>query len=130
MSDKNSDQRYTTSIHVLVSAVLKLARSCRVPESRVLWRGLSGLVLDEQWFKNDWRGVRGGAELGFLSATVQRDIALEYSCAKKHCGVLLKLDIGAIDNGARLDSLSQYPGLSDFTVCIVDLLKIIHIISR
>jgi hypothetical protein len=113
-SEKSSDRRFTTSIHVLVSAVLKLARASRVPPGRVVWRGLGGLVLDHHWFQCDGRGVRGGAELGFLSATSRRSVALEYSGVKQKRGVLLELEVGAVDNGARLDMLSQYPGMQVF----------------
>ncbi len=109
-SEQGADRRFTTSIHVLVSAVLKFARTSRVPQGRVVWRGLGGMVLDHRWFQCDNRGVRGGAEFGFLSATSRRSIALAYSGVKQKRGVVLELEVGAVDNGARLDMLSQYPG--------------------
>jgi hypothetical protein len=102
---------YTTSIHVLVSACLKLSRTTRVPPGRKVFRGLGGMVLGPEWFARDERGVCSGVELGFMSTTTSEDVALEYSGAKgARAGIVLEFDVGAIDCGARLDSLSQYPG--------------------
>jgi hypothetical protein len=101
---------YATSIHVLVSACLKLSRKTRVPPGRRVFRGLGRMVLGPEWFAGDARGVRSGVELGFLSTTVSQDVALEYSGASQGTGIILEFDVGAIDCGARLDSLSQYPG--------------------
>jgi hypothetical protein len=102
--------KYTTSIHTLVSAVVKLSRQTRIPVSRKVYRGLGGLVLDDQWFECDKRGVRGAVELGFLSTTLNRDVALTYSGVKKNRGVLFEIEIGAVDCGAQINSISQYPG--------------------
>jgi hypothetical protein len=73
-------------------------------------RGLGGMVLDDRWLTKDDRGVRGGVELGFLSTTTKREVALEYSGVDKNRGTVFEIDIGAVDCGAKLDSLSQYPG--------------------
>jgi hypothetical protein len=43
-------------------------------------------VLDEKWFNSDVRRTRGGVELGFLSTTLNRSTALEYSGVKKGRG--------------------------------------------
>jgi hypothetical protein len=102
--------RFTTTIHILVSAVMKLSRMTRVPDGRKVCRGLGGMVLDAKWFRTDSRNARGGVELGFLSTTTNRRTALEYSGVKKGRGIVLDIDVGAIDNGAQLDFLSQYPG--------------------
>jgi hypothetical protein len=68
------------------------------------------MVLEDRWLTKDDRGVRGGVELGFLSTTTKREVALEYSGADKDRGTVFEIDIGAVDCGAKLDSLSQYPG--------------------
>jgi NLR family CARD domain-containing protein 3 len=105
-----SGNRYTTTIHVLVSAVLKLSQTTKVPQGRRVYRGLGGMVLDDKWFRSDERNTRGGVELGFLSTTLNRSTALESSGVKKGRGIVLEIDVGAIDCGAQLDCLSQYPG--------------------
>ena len=79
------------------------------------------MVLDDKWFVEDERGTKGGVELGFLSTTMRRDVAVEYSGIKHRRGVVMDIDIGAIDSGAILDHLSQYPG---FRLCEIEALKL------
>jgi hypothetical protein len=69
------------------------------------------MVLDEKWFVEDERGTKGGVELGFLSTTTCREVAVEYSGVKQKRGVVMDIEIGAVDCGAILDFLSQYPGI-------------------
>jgi NLR family CARD domain-containing protein 3 len=107
---KISGNKYTTTILVLVSAVLKLSQNTKIPHGRRVYRGLGGMVLDDKWFVQDKRNTRGGVELGFLSTTLNRSTALEYSGVKRGRGIVLEIDVGAIDCGAQLDCLSQYPG--------------------
>ncbi len=77
---------YATSIHVLVSACVKLARATAVPPGRRVFRGLGGMVLGPEWFRGDARGVRSGVELGFLSTTLDQHVALEYSGVHRGTG--------------------------------------------
>ncbi len=42
---------------------------------------------------------------------VDRRVAMAYSGAKDRRGIVLEFEVGAIDCGARLDPLSQYPGI-------------------
>ena len=100
---------YPTSIQVLTSATIKLSRITKVPPGRKSFRGMGKLVLGREWFESDDRGVRSGVELGFLSTTLNQHIAMDYSGIKNGTGTVLELDIGAINCGARLDMLSQYP---------------------
>ena len=110
MTRRQDKSRYTTTIHVLVSAIIKLAQQTKVPQGRKVYRGLGGIILDEKWFTPDQRGTRGGVEFGFLSTTLNRHVALEYSGVKMNRGIILEIDVGAIDCGALLDYISQYPG--------------------
>jgi hypothetical protein len=75
------------------------------------------MVLGPEWFESDARGVRSGVELGFLSTTLSESVALEYSGVKSGTGIILEFNVGAIDCGARLDSISQYPGVISFCRC-------------
>jgi len=103
---------YTTSVLVLVSSVLKLSRHTRIPEGRTVFRGLGRMRLGSEWFNKDTRGVSSGVELGFMSTTQKRSVAMEYSGFKegKSLGTIFEFGVGAVDLGAQLDSLSQYPG--------------------
>ena len=96
-------QIYTTSIHVAVSACLKLSRQADNQKGRRAFRALQ--ALDSMWLD-----AKGRVELGFLSATMDKDIAVGQIKGKPGTGVLLEFDAGEVDYGARLDSISQYPG--------------------
>ncbi len=69
---------YATAIHMLVSAVMRIARSTKLPSGLELFRGLGGLMaLPESFFQVDANGCRGYAEWGFLSTTSNRAVAVE-----------------------------------------------------
>ena len=71
--------------------------------------------LRSEWFNPDERGSRYGVELGFMSTTTERNIALEYSGVKRgKVGIIFELDVGSVDCGAQLGNLSQYPGFIEF----------------
>ena len=108
---KPPENLYATSIHTLVSAILKLSRTTKIPRGRKAFRGLGRMKLGSEWFSPDARGARSGVELGFMSTTLSRHVALEYSGVKGGIGTVLEFQVGAVDCGARLDALSQYTGV-------------------
>ena len=108
---KPPENLYATSIHTLVSAILKLSRATSIPRGRKAFRGLGRMKLGSEWFRPDERGARSGVELGFMSTTLSRHVAVEYSGVKGGVGTVLEFQVGAIDCGARLDALSQYQGI-------------------
>ena len=112
-SDRPTPQNlYSTSILVLQSAVLKLAAKTKVPVMRKVYRGI-GMKLGDEWFEPNKRGVICGVELAFMSTTTNMEIALDYSgVGKSEVGFMFEFDVGAVDCGAQLDTLSQYPGVS------------------
>ena len=60
---------YATTIHVLVSAVVKIARVMRLPPGLELFRGLGGRMdLPDSFRRADANGRRGYAEFGFPPA--------------------------------------------------------------
>ncbi len=106
-----ADERYPTSILTLVSAVVKISRKTRIPAARKVYRGLGAMKLDDEWFRRDERGLTTGVELGFMSTTVEKGVAMQYSgVARGDVGIVMEFEVGAVDLGARLDTLSQYPG--------------------
>ena len=55
----------------------------QVPENRLLFRGLGGVLLPERFWKmTDGRDYRGGVEFGLMSTTNDRSIAVQYSGLK------------------------------------------------
>lgn len=104
------DQKYTTTMHALVSAVTKLALSAKVPSQRKVYRGLGGLPLNSKFFQPDARNTRGGVEFSFLSTSLDYTVALQYSGKDKNRGIVFEIEVGKIDCGAQLGSISQYHG--------------------
>ena len=63
---------YTTTLHCINSAIVKLgkiARACKV------YRGVSGGLLPPEFWKPNQFGVRGGVEFAFTSTTTNREAA-------------------------------------------------------
>ena len=44
-----------------------------------MYRGLGGVLLPKRFYKLDTTGATGGVELGFLSTTTDRDVAIFYT---------------------------------------------------
>ena len=69
---------YATTIHVLVSAVVKIARVMRLPPGLELFRGLGGRMdLPDSFRRADANGRRGYTEFGFLSTTSDKEVAIQ-----------------------------------------------------
>ena len=77
------DNRFSTSIFVLVSAVQKLSRCMNIPAGMMLFRGLGGtLELPDSFTTADENGCKGYCEFGFMSTTADRKVAVQYSGVK------------------------------------------------
>ena len=96
---------YVTTIHCINSAIVKLGK---LMSPGRLYRGLSGGVLPPQFFADGPDAVACGAESAFMSATLSREVAVQYACAQRS-RLLLELDCGAYGCGADLGWCSQYP---------------------
>jgi hypothetical protein len=70
---------FSTTIHVLVSATVKLSRTVKLQSGLKLYRGLGDFVsvLPESFYKEDAFGRRGFMEWGFMSTTSSRETALQ-----------------------------------------------------
>ena len=103
---------YSTTIHVLVSAVQKIACVMKLPEGLILYRGLGGTMrLPDCFYKADESGSRGFAEWGFMSTTASKDIAISYAGVNEHkpLPTVFEIRVGAVDRGACIREFSQYP---------------------
>jgi hypothetical protein len=70
--------KYVTTIHCINSAVIKLSRvSPLTPRS--VWRGSKNMKLPLELAGRDHLGRQGIVEMGFLSLTTNRDMAIEYA---------------------------------------------------
>eukprot|EP00282_Hemiselmis_andersenii_P021362 CAMPEP_0172023288 /NCGR_PEP_ID=MMETSP1041-20130122/14714_1 /TAXON_ID=464988 /ORGANISM="Hemiselmis andersenii, Strain CCMP439" /LENGTH=897 /DNA_ID=CAMNT_0012678767 /DNA_START=1 /DNA_END=2691 /DNA_ORIENTATION=+ len=105
---KMHGNKYTTTIHCVVSGIIKLAKAMKLPEDRKVYRGLGGLELPDEFLKADQHGVRGGCEFAMMSTTLDRTVALQY--AGEDVPTIFEISVGGIDRGASVMFLSQYPG--------------------
>ena len=93
---------YSTTIHVLASAVQKVATVMKLESGLRLYRGLGGMELPAFFYSADSGGFRGMMECAFMSTTSSKKVALEYSGVKKgapHPSVL-EITVSAVDRGA------------------------------
>ena len=110
---KNAHNLFPTTIFVLVSAIIKIARVISIPPGLDLYRGLGGEAeLPESFWTADEFGCRGYMEWGFLSTTSHRETAIQYSGVMegKPLPMAIKTNSASIDRGACIKDLSQYPG--------------------
>jgi hypothetical protein len=83
-SFKEGGSSFATTIFVLVSAVMKVAKCTRIPDGTLLYRGLGGLMdLPDHFFSADENGASGFVDWGYMSTTSDRDVALGYSGVKQ-----------------------------------------------
>eukprot|EP00960_Hanusia_phi_P043933 756354-Hanusia_phi.AAC.2 len=105
----NHSNKYPTTIHCIVSGVIKLSKLTKLPSSRVVYRGLNGLRMPDRFLQEDDLGVSGGVEYGMLSTTEDMKVAIQYA-GRGRQPTVFEITCGAIDRGADLEFLSQYPG--------------------
>jgi hypothetical protein len=108
---------FTTTLHVIISAIQKL--SVRTPVQSIVYRGTGGrgYLPDCFWEPQEGLNVYGYTEFGVMSMTSSKDIALEYSGVlrdRPHPAVLA-FAAGAVDRGANVQELSQFPLEVEFT---------------
>ncbi len=104
---------FTTTIHVLVSAVQKLASVAKVPDGLKLYRGLGAVSdLPSHFFKQHENGGKGITEWGFMSTTSDKNIAIFYTQqgykTRATLPIVLEITAGAVDRGACIMEFSQY----------------------
>jgi hypothetical protein len=108
---------FATTIFVLVSAVQKIARVTEISEELVLYCGLGNVSdLPETFMRPDATGSKGWTEFGFRSTTADKSVALDYSGIKKGNPhpMVIAITPNAVDRGACIAELSQYPGEKEY----------------
>ena len=111
----NAQNLYPTSIHVLQSAVTKIARNTKIPTGLKLYRGLS-MAFPTVFYESDRNGCRGFAEWGFMSTTTNRGIAVMYCGVKegKKDSAVLEIRTSSVDRAACIQMYSQYMGECEY----------------
>jgi hypothetical protein len=98
---------YRTTLHAINSGIIKLSKLTKVQK---VYRGIGGRSLPETFNIPNQFNVKGGVELGFMSTSTNKDVALDYA-KKSGCGrgILFEIKQGMVDRGADLQWLSQHP---------------------
>ena len=104
--------RYTTTLHAINSAIVKLSKLTRVSK---VFRGVSNRALPVHLLTPNDFGVKGGIESSFMSTTTDKGVAVRYSKALPHVGgsapegarLIFEIQQGMIDRGANVKWLSQ-----------------------
>ena len=98
---------YVTTLHAINSGIVKLSKQTK---ACTVYRGVSGGILPEEFWQANEHGVIGGVELGFMSTSTERDVALGYmKQSSKTSQILFEIRMGMIDRGADVSLLSQFP---------------------
>ena len=114
---------YTTTLHAINSAVIKISK---LTVAHSVYRGISGMKLPDTFKNANEFGVRGGIESAFMSTTANREVALAYA-ANRDQGLLFELQQGMIDRGADISFLSQYPHEKEMCAPRILLVMISHL---
>ena len=102
--------RYEATVHLISAAITKLGR---IQKAQPLYRAPGGVVPADFWRYSEYN-VRGGVEFAFMSATAEREVALEYAMHSS-AGVIFEIHQAMVDRGAELSWLSQYPHEKEVT---------------
>ena len=110
---KQQVNKYTTTLHCINSAILKLSK---LTVATKVYRGISGMVLPQQFREANKHGVRGGIESAFMSTTVDREVALSYAASGARGGFVFE-----IRQGARATARMLRPSCArNSSVCVGD----------
>eukprot|EP00966_Prymnesium_polylepis_P053162 1230381-Prymnesium_polylepis.1 len=69
---------YTTTLHAINSAIVKLSK---LTFAGKVYRGVSGLALPPEFWAANIFGVKGGIDGAFMSTTSHRDVAMSYAAS-------------------------------------------------
>ena len=103
-TDLCKGNKYTTSLHVINSAVVKLSK---LTIAEKVYRGVSGGRLPRNFRHANEYGVRGGVDPAFMSTTLDREVAMTYAGSSSGPGVVFSIQQGMVDRGADIGWLSQ-----------------------
>jgi hypothetical protein len=120
---ETADNRFPTTIFVLVSAIQKLSRCMNIPAGTLLYRGLGGsMELPDSFFVPSDNCVTpnalGYCEFAFMSTTQDRSVAVQYSGVRdnKPKASIMEIHPNSVDRGADISEFSQYSGEKEFLI--------------
>jgi len=98
--------KYTTTVHGINSAVIKLGK---LTKARKVYRGVAGMALPVQFWQANAFDVKGGVEPAFMSTTLEQSVAMGYAAGDgSRMGLVIQVRQGMVNRGADISWLSQY----------------------
>ncbi len=107
---------YTATIHCINSGLRKLCRVQQVEQGLKLYRGFGDMSLPPEFFDADAQGYLGGVELGLMSTSPCREVAIGYSGVErgKALPTLFEIEVNKTAIGARISFLSQFESEEEY----------------
>ena len=79
-------------------AIIKLSRTMKAFR---VYRGTKGGILPPEFWKPNEMNVRGGIELGFMSTTLTRNVAMKFASSdESKPSLVFEIQMGMVDRGA------------------------------
>ncbi len=118
--------KYSTTIHVIQSAISKLGKIN--PNSKG-YSGSNNLLLHERFWKNHPEmNTKGGVEGGLMAVTKDRDVAKYYATLEDApIGIIFEIDMSTMERGAEIGWLAQYPHENETLLPPLTYLNVEHI---
>ena len=104
--DMMKGTKYVTTVHCINSGIIKLSLATQLL-LRNAWRGSNKMKLPLEFAAQDHLGRQGIVEMGFLSLTILKEMALDYA-AGDALSTVLKIMRGDMSSGACISPLSEY----------------------
>ena len=123
---KESLNLYTTTLHAINSAIIKLGK---LTEAKTVYRGIGGKALPKEFWEKNRFGVRGGVEPAFMSTTLNREVAMTYASGSD-VGIVLAIRQGMVNRGADISWLSQYPHEKECAAALAQSSQTLHTLSH
>ena len=123
---KKSLNLYTTTLHAINSAIIKLGK---LTEAKTVYRGIGGKALPKEFWEKNRFGVRGGVEPAFMSTTLDREVAMTYASGSD-VGIVLAIRQGMVNRGADISWLSQYPHEKECVVALAQTSLALHSLTQ
>jgi hypothetical protein len=122
MIHRNEPFPFVTTLHVLKSAILKMAR---LQPTEKVYRGTKGGILPAEFWTPNESNVRGGIEMAFMSTTLDRSVVSSFAAAEGKPSLLFDIQMGMVDRGVAVQWCSQFPGEAEILFAPLNGLEVV-----
>ena len=93
MESKGDKFPFTTTIHVINSAIIKLSRAQKAEK---VFRGTKGGRLPDKFWTPNSDNIRGGIEVAFMSTTTNRAVAMNFASSGNKPSIVFEIQVFVI----------------------------------